>query len=216
MLTIQDRIVPILNVFYDEIPKDIEIGFRDDNDQKAFIRAKNFMKKLDKMLKKTDLDFTDKIEIAASIHNLYTDRKMMYDSIIEKVSSKHIKFKSKYCIKIWDVMKEEQLLVNDDNQDVIHPGGKQTSSIHSMWTANMGKMFLSANEIGTIKNTWNKLENYDDLALMDIMTDTIKCKEFEINNKLMSTNSLKYHKHAQLNSHKTKEKLLSKVLFNDL
>ena len=51
---------------------------------------------------------------------------------------------------------------------------------------------------------------------MDIMTDTIKCKEFEINNKLMSTNSLKYHKHAQLNSHKTKEKLLSKVLFNDL
>ena len=71
-----------LNVFYDEIPKDIEIGFRDDNDQKAFIRAKNFMKKLDKMLKKTDLDFTDKIEIAASIHNLYTDRKMMYDSII--------------------------------------------------------------------------------------------------------------------------------------
>ncbi|MDI1495323.1 MAG: hypothetical protein K8823_631 [Cenarchaeum symbiont of Oopsacas minuta] len=101
-----------LSKFYTDL-EDVDIKFCTQKAEKGFKNAKAFLKMLDKDVKLVGLNFTDKLEIATSIHLLRVDTTLSHDDIFEKVANKQERFKVEHCEKIYDMLKKQKMLNED-------------------------------------------------------------------------------------------------------
>lgn len=173
------------------------IKFLNSDIQKKFENARKFFNELEQM--DDNIEFTDKIEIAASIHLLQNNTPdMKRDEIINKVTHKQKEFSTDICNKIWNLMEKKKLL--DDNNDdtktyMVSPAETKEELIKKM----------------------NSLKNFHDLMVLQTVLDAKEeTHDIETIKKIKTYRHNESYSIAMLSPEKNKEKLLAQAILESI